>query len=894
MSKKWVYVFGKNGTDGNASMKALLGGKGANLAEIASLGLPVPPGFTISTDACTDFYTNNASINSEIKSQAQAALESLCSQLALTFGDPANPLLVSVRSGARASMPGMMDTILNVGLNDKTVEGLAKSTNNEWFAYDSYRRLIEMFSDVVLEISKHEFDSILNRTKESHYVSDERELPVEALKVMIAEYKNLVQSKGKEFPQDVNEQLWMAIGAVFRSWMNDRAIKYRKIHNVPENWGTAVNIQSMVFGNFGDDSATGVCFTRDPSTGDNRFYGEFLINAQGEDVVAGTRTPQQITIEGKTRNFLDAPALEEVMPEVYQDLYNATQTLEQHFKDMQDIEFTVQNRKLWLLQTRNGKRSARASIKLAVDMVAEGMISKEEAVLRVSPHDIENLLHPMIDPSVKNYTVISKGLPASPGAATGIVCFNSADAEVKYKGQKVILVRSETSPEDIGGMHSSQGILTSRGGMTSHAAVVARGMGKPCIVGATDVAIDEDARTMTSGGKTIREGEKITINGSTGEIILGEMKTIAPTLSNELLTILTWSDEFRKLGVRTNADTPEDSKAAREFGAEGIGLCRTEHMFFNPSRILSVRKMIIASDDEVRNKAIAELFEHQKSDFKEIFTAMKGLPVTIRLLDPPLHEFLPTHDAEIQELSSALGASESKVRSEIAGLRELNPMLGHRGCRLAISHPEIYEMQVRAILEAAIDVDLGVCPEIMIPLVQNQEELEYSKNLVTKIVEEVKAKYGKTPQYTLGTMIELPRAALRAKELGAMVEFFSFGTNDLTQTTLGLSRDDAGKFLQYYLDKKIFANDPFSSIDQEGVGELVRMACDRGRSSNPKIKLGICGEHGGDPESIEFFAKVGLHYVSCSPFRVPVARLAAAHAALKESVDQDAFGKKTA
>lgn len=884
--EKWIYKFGKNKADGSAAMKELLGGKGANLAEISALGLPVPPGFTITTEGCLDYYRNNQSINKTILTQANQALDELSSHLNLSFGDPKRPLLVSVRSGARASMPGMMDTILNVGLNDQTVKGLADLTKNEKFAYDSYRRLIEMYSNVVLKLDRNHFEDILNKHIKSHYLSDERDLSAEQLKLLIEDYKKLLASLGKEFPQDPYKQLWSAVASVFESWMNERAITYRKIHNIPEQWGTAVNIQSMVFGNFGDDSATGVCFTRNPSTGDNIFYGEFMVNAQGEDVVAGIRTPQQITIEGKKLNYLTSPALEEIMPEVYQELLSSSKLLETHFKDMQDIEFTIQNKKLWLLQTRTAKRSPGSAVKIAVAMVKEGLITKEEAILRVPPSSIDNLLHPSLDMTDTSHKVLSKGLPASPGAASGVICFKSPDVETKYKGQKVILVRAETSPEDIGGMYASEGIITGRGGMTSHAAVVARGMGKPCIVGASELKINEAAGTMEVAGLTLREGDKISMNGATGEIIQGEVKTIAPKISSELEEFLSWCDSVRSLGIRANADTGEDAIAARKFGAEGIGLCRTEHMFFETRRILSVRKMIIATSQDERKKALDELFVHQKQDFIEIFSAMKGLPVTIRLLDPPLHEFLPAHAHEIEELAHELSLSKDEVSARVHALSEANPMLGHRGCRLAISHPEIYEMQARAILEAAIDQKNDQNVEIMIPLVLGIAELDYCKDLINKVAYELNAQHNTKLKYKIGTMIELPRAALRSGELARGADFFSFGTNDLTQTTMGLSRDDSASFMQYYLDKHIFPSDPFATLDIEGVGEMVRMSCERGRATNSNIKLGICGEHGGDPASIQFFHDIKLNYVSCSPFRVPVARLAAAIAKIKNPGDQ--------
>ncbi|MCE2991746.1 MAG: pyruvate, phosphate dikinase [Candidatus Jidaibacter sp.] len=876
--KKWVYKFGNGRAEGAAKMKALLGGKGANLAEISSLGLPVPPGFTVSTESCLDYYNCNKSVSAEVTSQVESALFDLGVNMGLTFGDMDNPLLVSVRSGASVSMPGMMDTILNVGLNDKTVLGLAKLSGNERFAYDCYRRLIEMYGDVVLNVDRGYFEKILGNYLKDVHVDDERNLTSDHLKQIIEDYKKLLLSKGKNFPQEPREQLWNSITAVFSSWMNERAITYRKIHNISDQLGTAVNVQSMVFGNFGDDSATGVCFTRNPSTGEDKFYGEFMINAQGEDVVAGIRTPQQITLEGRKLNYLDSPSLEEVMPEIYKELVTTSKRLETHFKDVQDIEFTIQNKKLWLLQTRNAKRSSASAVKIAVDMVKEGVISKEEAILRVSPNDINNLLHPQIDSNNADHKIICKGLPASPGAATGVICFNSSEV-IKYKGQKMILVRSETSPEDIGGMHLSQGIITGRGGMTSHAAVVARGMGKPCVVGVDEFEIDESAGTIKVGKLILNAGDKISINGATGEVIHGEVTTTLPEISDELEELLSWCDAIRALKVRSNSDTKKDAEISRKFSAEGIGLCRTEHMFFKGDRIISVRKMIVANSELNRNKALDELFLYQKQDFKEIFEVMMGLPVTVRLLDPPLHEFINLKDYEVKELAHSLGCSTKEILSRIESLKEANPMLGHRGCRLAVSYPEIYQMQARAILEASLEAGYDQKVEIMIPLVFSLKELEYCKNLILEVVNGLKSKVN----YSIGTMIELPRAALRAGDLAAEAEFFSFGTNDLTQTTLGLSRDDSASFMQDYLDSNILATDPFSSIDIDGVGELIKIASERGRSANPKIKLGICGEHGGDPASIQFFHNMGFDYVSCSPYRVPVARFAAAVANIKQS-----------
>ncbi|KAA0258545.1 pyruvate, phosphate dikinase [Deferribacter autotrophicus] len=872
--KKYVYFFGNGKAEGKGDMKDLLGGKGAGLAEMTNLGIPVPPGFTITTEACIEYYKNNKQYPEGMWEQALEALKRLEEAVGKKFGDPSNPLLVSVRSGARVSMPGMMDTILNLGLNDETVKGLAEISNNERFAYDSYRRFIQMFCDVVLGIEHNKFERVLDKVKENNGAKFDTDLGAEDLKEVVELYKELVEEElGRSFPQDTMEQLRLAINAVFESWNNQRAITYRKINKIPDDWGTAVNIVAMVFGNMGNDSGTGVAFTRNPSTGEKEFFGEFLINAQGEDVVAGIRTPEPIA------------KLKEHMPEVFKQLEEVYKKLEKHYKDMQDIEFTVEKGKLYLLQTRSGKRTARAAVKIAYDMYKEGLIDKKTAVLRVQPEQVDQLLHPMIDPNEK-YEVLAKGLPASPGAAVGKVVFTAEDAEQwAERGEDVILVRNETSPEDIGGMNAAKGILTVTGGMTSHAAVVARGMGKTCVAGCGTIRIDEENKQFEVDGKIVKEGDFITINGSTGEVILGKVKLIMPELSGEFAEILKWADEFRKLGVRTNADTPKDSEIARGFGAEGIGLCRTEHMFFEGNRIDAVREMILSDTKEDRRKALEKIKPYQKEDFIGIFKAMDGLPVTIRLLDPPLHEFLPHTDEDIEKISKASGISTEALKKKVEELKEFNPMLGHRGCRLGLTYPEVYEMQVYAIMEAACECKkegIDVKPEIMIPLVGHYKELAILKEMVDNVAKEVMEQYGVEVEYLVGTMIELPRAALTADEIAQYAEFFSFGTNDLTQTTLGLSRDDSGKFLPYYVEKGIYKEDPFVSIDQSGVGQLVEMGVKKGRNTRPDLKTGICGEHGGDPESIYFCHKIGLNYVSCSPYRVPVARLAAAHAALTE------------
>ena len=883
---KWVYQFNSSNCEGTLSQKPLLGGKGANLAEMGKLGLPVPPGFTITTEVCTEFYKNNQRYPDDLKIQIEDAIRNIEKILGKNFGDVNNPLLVSVRSGARVSMPGMMDTVLNLGLNDKTVLGLIKKTNNETFAYDSYRRFIQMYSNVVLEVDHYNFEDLLDNYKLTKGVLSDTDLKAEDWKIIISNYKDIIKKNTKkDFPQDSHEQLWGAISAVFKSWQNQRAKTYRKLNNIPEEWGTAVNIQSMVFGNMGNDCATGVAFTRNPSTGENSFYGEYLINAQGEDVVAGIRTPRNITKKSRLDSSSEDLSLEETMPEAFNELTKIYKKLENHYRDMQDIEFTIENKKLWMLQTRSGKRTAKASIKIAVDMVSEKLITKDEALLRIDPKILDTLLHPTLDPKAKK-NVIVKGLPASPGAATGKVTFNADDAEqMKANNQNTILVRVETSPEDIHGMHAAVGILTCRGGMTSHAAVVARGMGRACVSGAGNIKIDYTNKIFKVENIEVKEGDIITIDGSTGEVMLGEVKTINPDISGDFSEIMKWADETRTLKIRANAETPLDSRTAREFGAEGIGLCRTEHMFFDEERILYVRQMILSKTKEDRLKALDKILPFQKKDFLEIFTIMKGFPVTVRLLDPPLHEFLPKTDKEIDIVAKSLKIHSSEIKNRINYLHEENPMLGHRGCRLAISFPEIYEMQCRAIFEALFELQKqkieSIIPEIMIPLVATQKEIEILRALVDKVAQEVQKKNNFKVDYLVGTMIELPRAALNAKSIAKYADFFSFGTNDLTQTTLGISRDDSGKFLDDYVENKIFRVDPFISIDQEGVGELIKLACSGGLETKKNIKLGICGEHGGDPESIEFCHKIGLNYVSCSPYRVPIARLSAAQASIR-------------
>lgn len=883
---KFVYSFGAGSADGDATMKNLLGGKGANLAEMNKIGLPVPPGFTITTEVCTAFYELGQNYPSELSAQVDEAIKKVASIVEKDFGSSENPLLVSVRSGARASMPGMMDTVLNLGLNDITVEGLAKKSGNRRFAYDSYRRFIQMYSNVVLELEHHMFEDILETFKEVNDYKDDTELEASDWEEIVKKYKSAVQAEmGKPFPQDVNDQLWGAVGAVFKSWMNDRAIFYRKMHDIPQSWGTAVNVQAMVFGNMGDTSATGVAFTRNPSTGEKLFYGEYLINAQGEDVVAGIRTPKSITKVQRLSMNEAGESLEESLPDVYAQLDEVYKKLENHYRDMQDIEFTAENGKLWMLQTRNGKRTAKAALKIAVDMVAEGMISEEEAVGRVDPMALDQLLHPTIKASYKR-DILTKGLPASPGAAVGEVVFDSDEAEELAKaGKAVILVREETSPEDIHGMHAAKAIVTSRGGMTSHAAVVARGMGRPCVSGAGDIRIDEASGQFTCRGRIVKKGDMISIDGGAGEVLLGAAELEQPELSGDFASLMVWADKVRKLKVRTNADTPHDAKTARDFGAEGIGLCRTEHMFFDAERIAAVREMILSEDKAGRETALAKILPMQRKDFEDIFNIMAGLPVTIRLLDPPLHEFLPHSAEDVEAVAAATGIDGKKLLQRAKDLHEFNPMLGHRGCRLGITYPEIYEMQARAIFEAAIAVakssGSAPIPEIMIPLVATQKELAILKARVDAIGAEVMEKMGTKIEYLVGTMIELPRAAMCADQIAQEAEFFSFGTNDLTQTTLGISRDDAGRFMGDYLSQGIFEKDPFVTIDQDGVGGLVKIAVEKGRKVRSGIKLGICGEHGGDPASIEFCGKAGLDYVSCSPYRVPIARLAAAQAALK-------------
>ncbi len=882
---QWVYTFGDGKAEGRADMKNLLGGKGANLAEMSNIGIPVPAGFTITTEVCTYYYANANQYPGELTPQVTAALAQVEGIMGATFGDPANPLLVSVRSGARASMPGMMDTVLNLGLNDATVQGLIAQSGDARFAYDSYRRFIQMYSNVVLEIGHHHFEDLLEDLKADRGYALDTELGADDWKELVGKYKEKVaEQQGRPFPEDPHEQLWGAVGAVFGSWMNQRAITYRRLHDIPEAWGTAVNVQAMVFGNMGDDCATGVAFTRDPSTGENTFYGEYLVNAQGEDVVAGIRTPQHLTIEGKQRNDSDMPAMEEVMPGLFKELDAIRHRLEAHYKDMQDMEFTIQGGKLWMLQTRNGKRTSAASLRIAVDMANEGLISTDEAIMRIDPMQLDQLLHPTLDPKAER-DIIGSGLPASPGAASGRVVFSADEAEDWAKrGEKVILTRIETSPEDIGGMHVAQGILTTRGGMTSHAAVVARGMGRPCVAGAGSVRINYAEKLFTVAGLTIREGDVITLDGSTGQIMMGEVPTIQPELTGDFAALMEWADAKRRLKVRSNAETPLDAQTARKFGAEGIGLCRTEHMFFDAQRIIHMRQMIVAQNEAGRRLALDKLLPYQRQDFVELFSIMQGLPVTIRLLDPPLHEFLPHTEEEMLEVAKVSDVDLATVRSLVATLSESNPMLGHRGCRLGISYPEIYEMQALAIFQAAVQVskDSGqtVMPEVMIPLIGTRKELDLLKVVVDQAAQQVFAETGTTLDYAVGTMIELPRAALRAGEIAETAEFFSFGTNDLTQTTLGMSRDDSGPFLETYRLRGIYEKDPFASIDRDGVGELVKIAAERGRATRPGIKMGICGEHGGDPSSIAFCEEIGLDYVSCSPYRVPIARLAAAQAAI--------------
>jgi pyruvate, orthophosphate dikinase len=882
---KWVYSFGRGCAEGRAGMRNLLGGKGSGLAEMCNLGLPVPPGFTVTTEVCTWFYENNKTYPPDLEAEVAQGLAFIERALGARFGDADNPLLVSVRSGARVSMPGMMDTVLNLGLNDRAAEGLARQSGDERFAYDSYRRFIQMYGQVVLGIEHHHFEELIENHKFDTGQTLDTDLSAEDWRIVVNGFKDVVlQERGDPFPQDPREQLWGAVGAVFGSWMNPRAVTYRRLHEIPADWGTAVNVQAMVFGNMGEDCATGVAFTRNPSTGANEFYGEYLVNAQGEDVVAGIRTPQHLTIAGKKANKSALPAMEEVMPEVLAELLRVRRVLEDHYRDMQDIEFTVQRGKLWMLQTRAGKRTAQAALKIAVSFVEEGVIDRDEAVRRIEPGSLDQLLHPTLDPKAKT-TILVRGLPASPGAASGQVVFSAEEAEsLAARGEAVILVRVETSPEDIHGMHAAKGILTTRGGMTSHAAVVARGMGRPCVSGAGDLQIDYAGRKMLARGTQITAGEVITIDGSTGEVMLGEVPTIQPELSCDFAALMGWADAIRTMKVRANAETPLDARTARRFGAEGIGLSRTEHMFFEADRIGPIRRVIMADDERGRRAGLAELLPMQRDDFAEIFRIMRGLPVTIRLLDPPFHEFLPKTDAEFEEMARLTERSVAQVRQRALALHETNPMLGHRGCRLGITYPEIYEMQATAIFEAAAAVikETGerVEPEIMVPLIATRKELDILKAMIDRVGRTIIERAGVEVPYLVGTMIELPRAALRADDIAATAEFFSFGTNDLTQTVYGLSRDDAASFLGVYQRQGIFEHDPFVTLDPLGVGELVRIAAERGRAARAGLKLGICGEHGGDPASIDFCQQVGLDYVSCSPYRVPIARLAAAQAAL--------------
>ncbi|WP_375664169.1 MULTISPECIES: pyruvate, phosphate dikinase [unclassified Bartonella] len=883
--KKWVYSFGDGKAEGSASERNLLGGKGANLAEMSNLGLPVPPGFTLTTEVCNFYYAHDKSYPEELQESVKQALRRVGEQTGREFGSEQKPLLLSVRSGARASMPGMMDTVLNLGMNDETVKAIALQADNERFAYDSYRRFIQMYSNVVLGLDHSYFEEILDEAKACNGYTIDTEMTADDWKNVIISYKAYVEEKlGTPFPQDPEQQLWGAIGAVFSSWMTARAVTYRRLHSIPESWGTAVNVQAMVFGNMGEDSATGVAFTRNPSTGKKELYGEFLVNAQGEDVVAGIRTPQNITESARIVAGSNRPSLEKIMPEAFLKLCQIAQKLEQHYRDMQDLEFTIEKGKLWMLQTRSGKRTARAALKTAIEMVEEGLINREEAVMRIDAKSLDQLLHPTLDPKAERF-VIGRGLPASPGAATGEIVFTSEEAEtVSAEGRKVILVRVETSPEDIHGMHAAEGILTTRGGMTSHAAVVARGMGKPCISGAGSVRIDYNTNTLFASGESLKKGDVITIDGGSGEIFKGKVAMLQPQLCGDFAKLMEWADGMRRIRVRANADTPSDARMGRSFGAEGIGLCRTEHMFFSDERIVAMREMILSHDESGRRKALDKLLPMQRSDFSELFEIMCGLPVTIRLLDPPLHEFLPKTKAEILDVATAMGVSAEVLAERAQQLHEFNPMLGLRGCRLAITYPEIAEMQARAIFEAAAEAaqksGSPVMLEIMVPLVALKSELDFVKARIDQVAEEVMKEKGSTIQYMVGTMIELPRAALRADEIAETAEFFSFGTNDLTQTTFGISRDDAAPFLATYFQKGLLEQDPFVSIDRDGVGELITIAAQRGRSKRAKIKLGICGEHGGDPASITLCEENNLDYVSCSPFRVPIARLAAAQAAI--------------
>ncbi|SIO63770.1 pyruvate phosphate dikinase [Bradyrhizobium erythrophlei] len=890
---KWVYTFGDGKAEGQAGLRDLLGGKGANLAEMANLGLPVPPGFTIPTSVCTYFYAHDKSYPKELKAQVEKALDHVGKLTGKAFGDSRNPLLVSVRSGGRASMPGMMDTVLNLGLNDQTVEALAELSGDRRFAYDSYRRFITMYSDVVLGFEHHHFEDILDTFKDSQGYALDTDLTGDDWVQLVGQYKDAVaRETGQDFPQDPHAQLWGAIGAVFSSWMNARAVTYRRLHDIPESWGTAVNVQAMVFGNMGETSATGVAFTRNPSTGESKLYGEFLINAQGEDVVAGIRTPQDITEDARKESGSDKASMESAMPEAFKELTRIYTLLEKHYRDMQDMEFTVEQGKLWMLQTRGGKRTAKAALRIAVELANEGLISKKDAVMRIDPASLDQLLHPTIDPAAKR-DVIATGLPASPGAASGEIVFSSDEAaKLQADGRKVVLVRIETSPEDIHGMHAAEGILTTRGGMTSHAAVVARGMGKPCVSGCGTIRVDYGRGTMSIGSRTFKTGDVITIDGSVGQVLSGRMPMIEPELSGEFGTLMGWADAVRKLGVRVNGDTPDDARTAVKFGAEGIGLCRTEHMFFEETRIRTVREMILSEDEQSRRAALSKLLPMQRADFVELFEIMKGLPVTIRLLDPPLHEFLPHTQAEIEEVARAMNTDPRKLADRARDLAEFNPMLGFRGCRLAIAYPEIAEMQARAIFEAAIEAEKrtnkAVGLEVMVPLIATKAEFDLVKARIDATAHAVMKETGKKLSYQVGTMIELPRACLMAGDVAQTAEFFSFGTNDLTQTTYGISRDDAASFLGTYVAKGILEIDPFISVDRDGVGELVRIGVTRGRKTRPNLKVGICGEHGGDPASVAFCHEVGLDYVSCSPYRVPIARLAAAQAALGKTVASQA------
>lgn len=890
---KWVFTFGDGKAEGRSEMRDLLGGKGANLAEMANLGLPVPPGFTIPTSVCTYFYAHDKTYPKELQSQVEKALDYVGKLTGKIFGDAKNPLLVSVRSGARASMPGMMDTVLNLGLNDQTVEALAELSGDRRFAFDSYRRFITMYSDVVLGFEHHHFEEILDTFKDTQGYTLDTDLSADDWVELVGKYKDAVaRETGKDFPQDPHDQLWGAIGAVFSSWMNARAVTYRKLHDIPESWGTAVNVQAMVFGNMGETSATGVAFTRNPSTGESKLYGEFLINAQGEDVVAGIRTPQDITEEARKESGSDKASMESAMPEAFKELTRIYTLLEKHYRDMQDMEFTVEQGKLWMLQTRGGKRTAKAALRIAVELANEGLISKKEAVMRIDPASLDQLLHPAIDPDAKR-DVIATGLPASPGAASGEIVFSSDEAaKLQADGRKVILVRIETSPEDIHGMHAAEGILTTRGGMTSHAAVVARGMGKPCVSGCGTIRVDYGRGTMSIGSRTFKTGDVITIDGSLGQVLAGRMPMIEPELSGEFGTLMTWADQVRKIGVRVNGDTPDDARTAIKFGAEGIGLCRTEHMFFEETRIRTVREMILSEDEQSRRAALAKLLPMQRADFVELFEIMKGLPVTIRLLDPPLHEFLPHTHAEVEEVARAMNTDPRRLADRARELSEFNPMLGFRGCRIAIAYPEIAEMQARAIFEAAVEAEKrtgkAVGLEVMVPLIATKMELDLVKARIDATAQAVMRDNNTKLAYQVGTMIELPRACLLAAEIAESAEFFSFGTNDLTQTTYGISRDDAASFLGTYVSKGILPIDPFISLDQEGVGELVKIGVARGRKTRPKLKVGICGEHGGDPASVAFCHHIGLNYVSCSPYRVPIARLAAAQAALGKAVASQA------